>query len=106
MDCGPTCLRMVAEHYGRKFSLQKLRNLSQFSKEGVSLLGIADGEEKVEFRATGVKINIAQIKEAVLSVILHWGQNHFEDILHYQKIIVALFETSRLMKEIDKIELE
>ena len=30
----------------------------------------------------------------------------FEDILHYQKIIVALFETSRLMKEIDKIELE
>ncbi len=28
----------------------------------------------------------------------------FEDILHYQKIIVALFETDRLMKEIDKIE--
>ena len=30
----------------------------------------------------------------------------FEDILHYQKIIVALFETDRLMKEIDKIEIE
>ncbi len=30
----------------------------------------------------------------------------FEDILHYQKIIVALSETDRLMKEIDKIELE
>jgi predicted helicase len=30
----------------------------------------------------------------------------FEDILHYQKIIVALTETDRLMKEIDKIELE
>lgn len=28
----------------------------------------------------------------------------FEDILHYQKIIVALSETDRLMKEIDKIE--
>jgi len=28
----------------------------------------------------------------------------FEDILHYQKIIVALTETSRLMKQIDKIE--
>ncbi len=27
----------------------------------------------------------------------------FDDILHYQKIIVALFETDRLMKEIDKI---
>ena len=30
----------------------------------------------------------------------------FEDILHYQKIIVALTETDRLMKEIDKIEME
>jgi len=30
----------------------------------------------------------------------------FDDILHYQKIIVALFETDRLMKEIDKIEID
>ncbi len=30
----------------------------------------------------------------------------FEDILHYQKIIVALNETNRLMKEIDKIGFE
>ncbi|MCF8298552.1 MAG: hypothetical protein K9J13_13475 [Saprospiraceae bacterium] len=30
----------------------------------------------------------------------------FDDILHYQKIIVALTETDRLMKEIDGIEIE
>ena len=30
----------------------------------------------------------------------------FEDILHYQKIIVALFETHRIMQEIDTIEIE
>ncbi|WP_024773100.1 type ISP restriction/modification enzyme [Aquimarina macrocephali] len=30
----------------------------------------------------------------------------FDDILHYQKIIVALSETERLMKEIDKIEIQ
>jgi len=28
----------------------------------------------------------------------------FEDIMHYQKIIVALTETERIMKEIDKID--
>jgi hypothetical protein len=28
----------------------------------------------------------------------------FDDIAHYQKIIVALTETSRLMEAIDKIE--
>lgn len=30
----------------------------------------------------------------------------FEDILHYQKIIVALNETDRIMTAIDKIEIE
>ncbi|MDD3045230.1 MAG: DNA methyltransferase, partial [Candidatus Delongbacteria bacterium] len=30
----------------------------------------------------------------------------FDDILHYQKIIVALTETDRIMKEVDKVEVE
>jgi hypothetical protein len=29
----------------------------------------------------------------------------FDDILHYQKIIVALTETDRLMREVDEIEI-
>ena len=33
------------------------------------------------------------------------GNLEFEDILHYQKIIVALVETDRIMKEIDRIEI-
>lgn len=31
MDCGPTCLRMVAKHYGRNFTVQTLRQLSEIS---------------------------------------------------------------------------
>ena len=30
----------------------------------------------------------------------------FDDIMHYQKIIIALTETYRIMQEIDKIEVE
>lgn len=33
-------------------------------------------------------------------------QLNFEDILHYQKIIIALTHTHHLMQEIDKIEVE
>jgi hypothetical protein len=38
-----------------------------------------------------------------------WLKNRelsYEDILHYQKIIVALTETDRIMKEIDEIEIK
>ena len=31
---------------------------------------------------------------------------NFEDILHYQKIIVALTETNRIMQEIDTVLVE
>ncbi len=31
---------------------------------------------------------------------------NFEDILHYQKIIVAITETYKIMKKIDKIEIQ
>jgi hypothetical protein len=36
----------------------------------------------------------------------HGRTLNFEDILHYQKIIVALTETHRLMQEVDKIGVE
>ena len=53
MDCGPTCLRMVAKHYGRNFKTQTLRQLCEINKEGVSLFGISNAAEKVGFRNLG-----------------------------------------------------
>jgi len=34
MDCGPTCLRMVAKHYGLTVSLPRLRKLSDTTRSG------------------------------------------------------------------------
>jgi len=78
MDCGPTCLRMIAKHYGLNLNPQKLRDASGFSKEGVSLLGIADAAEGVGFRTLAVKVPFDKlIKDAPFPCIIHWQQNHF-----------------------------
>lgn len=78
MDCGPTCLRIIASHYGRSWSLQTLRERCHISREGVSLLGISDAAEAVGFRTMGVKLTFGQLcEEAVLPCIVHWRQNHF-----------------------------
>lgn len=77
MDCGPTCLRMVAKHFGRNFKVQTLRQLCEINREGVSLLGISDASEKIGFRSLGAKLTIENLKEAELPCILHWRQNHF-----------------------------
>ncbi|MFB9841178.1 peptidase domain-containing ABC transporter [Mucilaginibacter ginsenosidivorans] len=77
MDCGPSCLRMVAKHYGRNFNLRTLSELCGFNREGISLLGLSDASEKIGFRSLGVKLTADQLKQAELPCILHWRQNHF-----------------------------
>jgi len=78
MDCGPTCLRMIASYYGKSFSIDSLREKSYLSREGVSLLGISDAAEAVGFRTMGVRITLKQLtREAPLPCIVHWDQDHF-----------------------------
>jgi len=77
MDCGATCLRMVAKHYGRSFTNQTLREKSFITHSGVSMLGISDAAESIGFRTIGAKISLNQLLEIQLPAILHWNQNHF-----------------------------
>ena len=56
MDCGPTCLRMVAKYYGKTYSLQYLRSRSYITREGVSMLGISEAAENIGFRTKGYRL--------------------------------------------------
>src|SRR5690554_2101284 len=77
MDCGPTCLRIVAKYFGRHYNLETLRELTWKTREGVSLLTISDAAEKLGFRTQGVRITFEQLVNIPLPAIIHWTQNHF-----------------------------
>lgn len=78
MDCGPSCLRMIAKYYGKHYTLQTLRQRCFLTREGVSMLGISDAAETIGFRTQGVRITLKQLAEEVqLPCILHWNQSHF-----------------------------
>ncbi|SET98843.1 peptidase domain-containing ABC transporter [Hymenobacter actinosclerus] len=86
MDCGPSCLRMIARHYGKSYSLQRLRDASGLSREGVSLLGISQAAETIGFHTRGVRISYEQLTEAIpLPCIIHWKQEHFVVVHHIGK---------------------
>ena len=78
MDCGPSCLRMVAKFYGKNYTLQALRSLAFISKSGVSMLGISDAAESIGFRTRGYRLTWEQLRDEVpLPCIIHWNQRHF-----------------------------
>lgn len=78
MDCGPTCLKMVAAYYKKSISIKTLREYSSFARNGVSLLGISQAAEKLGFQTTGYKLTYEQLStDAQLPCIVHFNQNHF-----------------------------
>lgn len=76
-DCGPTCLKIIAKHYGKTINIQELRDISETTREGSNLLYLSDLAEKIGFRTLGVKLNVEKLQEAPLPCILHWNQNHY-----------------------------
>lgn len=85
MDCGPTCLRMVARYYGKHYTSETLRQITGFNKQGVSLLGISKTAEKIGFNTKGVQVNYSQLSKIPLPAILHWDQNHFVVLISIKK---------------------
>ncbi|MGY0408429.1 MAG: peptidase domain-containing ABC transporter, partial [Polaribacter sp.] len=78
MDCGPSCLRMIAKHYGKSISLTAIREKSYLTKEGVSLIGISNAAEHFGLKSLGAKLSVEDLyKKAPLPCILHFDENHF-----------------------------
>lgn len=77
-DCGPACLQMISNHYGKGYRLSTLRERSYITREGVTMLGISAAAESIGFKTLGVKITFDQLKkEAPLPCIAHIDQRHF-----------------------------
>lgn len=78
MDCGPTCLRIIAKHYGKAIRAQTLRRIAETNKIGTSLSSIGNVAERIGFKTMGVKIGVEKLKnEAPLPCIILWNQNHY-----------------------------
>jgi ATP-binding cassette subfamily B protein len=76
-DCGPTCVRMIAKYYGKSYSLNYLKKISNLTCSGTTLLNISDTAERIGFKTCGLKLTKEQLTEVFLPCIVLWNRNHF-----------------------------
>ena len=89
MDCGATCLRMIARYHGRFYSLEYLRDLTYLAKDGVSLMDIAAGAEKIGFNTLAAKVDWDRLEKGLpLPLVVHWRQQHFIVVYEVEKNFV------------------
>ncbi len=78
MDCGPTCLRIIARHYGKYFTLEELRQLTHITTEGVSLLNLSHAAEKIGFLSESIACDWETLSsDIIMPCIAVWDDDHF-----------------------------
>ncbi|MDO5969791.1 peptidase domain-containing ABC transporter [Flavivirga aquimarina] len=93
-DCGPTCLRIIAKHYGKLISLQQVRELSETTRIGSNLLKLSEAAEAIGFKSLGIKIDYDKLKETPLPILIHWNKNHFVVVYKIKNDIIYISDPS------------
>ncbi|HSH53345.1 MAG TPA: cysteine peptidase family C39 domain-containing protein, partial [Bacteroidales bacterium] len=105
MDCGPTCLRMVAHYYGRIYTMETLRDRSGINREGASLLNISEAAESIGLRTVGAKLTWKQLQQqAPLPCIVYWKQVHFMVVYRIKKDKVWLADPAKGRVTLSKVD--
>ena len=95
-DCGPACLKIIAKHFGKFYSLQSLRDRCGITKEGVSLLDLSTGAESIGLRTLAIKCTIDDVVNSVpFPAIIFWKDSHFVVVYHANKKYVWVSDPAK-----------
>ena len=79
-ECGAACLATISLHYGRRFSITRVREAVGTGQLGTTLLGLRRGAETLGFNARQAKAApelLDHLDQAPLPAIIHWKGYHW-----------------------------
>ncbi|AFZ32033.1 bacteriocin-processing peptidase [Gloeocapsa sp. PCC 7428] len=76
-DCGAACLVMIGRYWGKRFSVNRLRDIANVDRNGASLRGLAAAAESIGFITRPVKASLNKLAEQTLPAIAHWEGRHY-----------------------------
>ena len=104
-DCGPTCLRIISKHYKKSIAIQKLRDISETTRQGSSMMGLSDAAESIGYRTLGIKTDYESFStEMPLPCIVHWNKNHFAVVYRIRKDKVYVSDPAIGLLKYDKAD--
>ena len=78
MDCGPTCLRMIAAFYGKQHQPEELREKCKVGRDGTSIHDLGECAKHIGFETLSAKVTYELLKGQIpLPCIAYFNSNHF-----------------------------
>jgi hypothetical protein len=88
-DCGPICLKMVAEFFGSKYSLEYINSLFNKGPNGSSIGEIEIAADAIGLRARTNRITLLELKNSSYPGIIYCKPNHFMVLYSYGKTAIV-----------------
>ncbi|MGD1805607.1 peptidase domain-containing ABC transporter [Dapis sp. BLCC M126] len=76
-DCGAASLVMVARYWGKRFSVNRVRDIANVDRNGASLRGLSAAAESIGFATRPVRASLDQLGKQKLPAIVHWEGKHY-----------------------------
>lgn len=90
-DCGAACLTSIGQYWGKRFSINHVRQLAGVERSGASLKRLAKAAENLGFHARPVRGSLSRIAEQKNPWIAHWQGLHYVVVykIKGQRVLVA-----------------
>ncbi|BAH40929.1 MAG TPA: peptidase domain-containing ABC transporter [Gemmatimonas aurantiaca] len=76
-ECGPACLAMLLTYFGRRTSLQHLRDQLNAGRDGLSVAELVKVAHAEGLLAYGRHVTVDDLATLKLPALLHWRERHF-----------------------------
>ncbi|MFN6570917.1 peptidase domain-containing ABC transporter [Dendronalium sp. ChiSLP03b] len=76
-DCGAACLVMISRYWGKRLSVNRLREQANVNRSGASLRGLTVAAESIGFTTRPVKASLDRLAQQTLPAIAHWEGKHY-----------------------------
>lgn len=76
-DCGAACLATIGQYWGKRFSLNFVRELAGVGRSGASLKGLAKAAESLGFQARPVRASLSKLADLDGPWVAHWQGIHY-----------------------------
>ncbi|MEH2414194.1 peptidase domain-containing ABC transporter [Nostoc sp.] len=105
-DCGSACLVMIGNYWGKHFSINRLRDMTNVSRNGASLKAMAATAENLGFSTRPVKATLDKLIEQPLPAIVHWEGKHFIVVYEITKKRVIVCDPALGQRSLTKAEFQ
>ncbi|WP_199348321.1 ABC transporter transmembrane domain-containing protein [Microcoleus sp. FACHB-SPT15] len=76
-DCSAACLAMIGQYWGKRFSINSIRNLAGIDRAGASLKSLAAAAERLGFHVQPVRASLNRLVNQNNPWIAHWQGDHY-----------------------------